>query len=120
MNPSLENLDDILREDVRVEDFLVAKLLGSMSQKRLSKFWPYSHAGMPRATRMPLGHAAKIWVVASTRDVDGNVVEEGETSWYYMWWRGIHCLMGRRDRLPGSLQFGLPLKNLSVKDLASR
>ena len=56
---------------------------------------------MPRATRMPLGHAAKIWVVASTRDVDGNVVEEGETGWYYMWWRGIHCLMGREGQAAG-------------------
>ena len=47
-----------------------------------------------RATRMPMGLAAKVWRDVGDVDMDGQVVYPGEQGWYYLWWRGIHLLCG--------------------------
>ncbi len=83
---------------VRVDDFLAGKLLMShYGAKILHEAWPaeFDHNGMIRATRIPLGHAAKRWRSVGERDVDGKVIEWGQEGWYYDWWRGLHCLMGK-------------------------
>ena len=48
---------------------------------------------MIRATRVPLGRAAKRWVKSGERDVEGKRVEE--EGWYYLSWGGLHTLMGK-------------------------
>ncbi|KAL8903311.1 MAG: hypothetical protein Q9171_007447 [Xanthocarpia ochracea] len=83
---------------VRVDDFHAGKLLmSSYTSKILFQAWPaeFDHNGMIRATRIPLGHAAKCWRRVGATDIDGNVVQSGQEGWYYDWWRGLHCLMGK-------------------------
>lgn len=83
---------------MRVDDFLAGKLLMShYGAKILHEAWPaeFDHNGMIRATRIPLGHAAKLWRSVGERDVDGKVIEWGQEGWYYDWWSGLHCLMGK-------------------------
>lgn len=48
---------------------------------------------MIRATRVPLGNAYKMRKAVGDVDIDGNVVTE--RVYYYMWWRGLHCMMGK-------------------------
>lgn len=49
---------------------------------------------MIRATRIPLGLAARMTVKVGGKDIDGDEVKEGEEGWYFKWWRGLYCLMG--------------------------
>jgi len=58
---------------------------------------------------MPLGHAYKILVAAGDKDIDGKVVTE--TDYYYQWWRGLHCLMGKEG-----LDAGLYMVRLSFEN----
>ena len=62
----------------------------------MSSNWPADIAleGIPRASRVPLGLAAKMLVKVGDVDIYGNVIKRGEGGWYYKWWRGLHCLMG--------------------------
>ncbi|KAL8839364.1 MAG: hypothetical protein Q9176_004545 [Flavoplaca citrina] len=83
---------------VPIDDFLAGKLLMSnYSAKVLHQRWPaeFDHNDMIRATRMPLGHAAKRWRQVGELDIDGKVIQQGQEGWYYDWWRGLHCLMGK-------------------------
>ncbi|KAL8921639.1 MAG: hypothetical protein Q9172_003887 [Xanthocarpia lactea] len=83
---------------VRVDDFHAGKLLiSAYTSKILFQAWPaeFDHNGMIRATRIPLGHAAKRWRQVGETDIDGKVVQQGQEGWYYDWWRGLHCLMGK-------------------------
>ncbi|KAL8847608.1 MAG: hypothetical protein Q9221_007338 [Calogaya cf. arnoldii] len=83
---------------VRVDDFLAGKLLMSdYSSKVLHQAWPaeFDHNGLIRATRIPLGHAAKQWRQVGDTDIDGKVIQSGQEGWYYDWWRGLHCLMDK-------------------------
>ena len=70
--------------------------VSGFSKKELAEYWPaeFDHDGMIKAERFPLGNAAKIWVDAGTPDIDGNVVPPGQEGWFYLWYRGIHILMG--------------------------
>ena len=54
-----------------------------------------------RATRVPLGNAAKKFCDVGDVDMDGKIVEFGEHGWYYLWWRGIHLLCGREGLQAG-------------------
>lgn len=62
----------------------------------LNKNWPaeFDVRGMIRATRVPMGAAAKVWVDVGAIDVNGDVLALGEEGYYYEWWRGLHCLCG--------------------------
>ncbi len=83
---------------VRVDDFHAGKLLMSnYTSKILFQAWPaeFDHNGMIRATRIPLGHAAKSWRQVGEMDIEGRVIQQGHEGWYYDWWRGLHCLMGK-------------------------
>lgn len=51
-------------------------------------------AGMIRATRIPLGFAAKMWVKEGDIDLDEVAAGPQDGGSYYKWWRGLHCLMG--------------------------
>ncbi|KAL9631342.1 MAG: hypothetical protein Q9204_004273 [Flavoplaca sp. TL-2023a] len=97
VNPTM-TLANLLVSGVRVDDFLAGKLLTSnYSAKALHQSWPaeFDHNGMIRATRMPLGHAAKRWRQVGESDINGKVIQQGQEGWYYDWWRGLHCLMGK-------------------------
>lgn len=48
-----------------------------------------------RASRRPLGHAAKMYCHEGDVDINGDVVPVGGEGWYYNWYGGIHCLMGK-------------------------
>ncbi|KAI4247288.1 MAG: hypothetical protein L6R40_001631 [Gallowayella cf. fulva] len=97
INPTL-SIDNIPSPGVRVDDYLAGELLVSIeSAEILHQKWPaeFGQNGMIRAARIPLGHAAKMWVKPGDIDIDGNVVCPGQEGWYYKWWRGLHCLMGK-------------------------
>ena len=97
VNPTM-TLANLPVSGVRVDDFLAGKLLmSSYAAKVLHQSWPaeFDHNGMIRATRMPLGHAAKRWRQVGESDIDGKVIQQGQEGWYYDWWRGLHCLMGK-------------------------
>ena len=97
INPNLKDteLDQIPHSRVRVDDLTASKVLSHYNYSILRTRWPaeFDQKGMIRATRVPLGRAAKRWVNRGERDVDRNlVVKEG---WYYLSWGGIHTLMGK-------------------------
>lgn len=97
INPNLKDteLDQIPHSGVRVDDLTASKVLSHYNYSILRTRWPaeFDQKGMIRATRVPLGRAAKRWVNRGERDVDENlVVKEG---WYYLSWGGIHTLMGK-------------------------
>ena len=95
-NPTLESVRDILKEGVRLDDMTAAFVLMTRSQSVLHDNWPaeFDHNGMIRATRAPLGFAAKFWKKKGDKDIDGHVLTKAEEGYYYMWWRNIHCLCG--------------------------
>ena len=80
---------------VRLDDRTMALALMLLPRKELHAGWPadFDKAGMPRATRVPLGHAFKEYKKVGDVDIDGVAVTKA--GWYYMWWRGLHCLMGK-------------------------
>ncbi|KAL8995827.1 MAG: hypothetical protein Q9169_004517 [Polycauliona sp. 2 TL-2023] len=97
-------LSELPRKGVRVDDYIAGKLLMSdHSNDELYGYWPgeFDQEGMIRAMRIPLGHASKTWREVGERgidvDSDGNrkAVKQGQQGWYYDWWRGLHCLMGK-------------------------
>ena len=101
------NLNDIPTSGVRIDDLTISRVINfsqsdtgrssTLSAKILHKNWPadFDREGMIRATRMPLGYAAKMWVEVGDTDAEGKVVSKGQEGWYYKWWRGLHCLMGK-------------------------
>jgi len=97
MNARLRDVDTIPTSGVRLDDLTISKVLSVFSRKKLSQAWPaeFDTKGMVRATRVPLGCAAKRWVDVGESDADENVVGAGQEGYYYQWWRGLHCLMGK-------------------------
>ena len=97
INPDLEDteLEQIPHSGVRVDDLTASKVLLHYGRKILRTRWPaeFDQQGMIRATRVPLGRAAKRWVNRGERDVDEKLVEQA--GWYYLSWGGIHTLMGK-------------------------
>ena len=97
INPYLKEseLDRIPHHGVRLDDLTASKVLRHFDRKTLHARWPteFDLKGMIRATRVPLGRAAKRWVYDGERDVEGRLVEE--EGWYYLSWRGIHTFMGK-------------------------
>lgn len=121
--------DRIPKRGVRLDDMTVALVLETIaSPGKLHKWWPaeFDHLGMPRATRVPLGYAAKMWVSAGQRDVEGKVATKEDEGYYYLWWKGLQVLMGKeghdaqlykirpsweKDKCPG---FGFKLTHKAV------
>ena len=100
MNPTLRSDEvktaNIPRSGVRLDDRTAGLVLTSnFSKKELNQYWPaeFDASGMIRATRMPLGHASKTQRAVGETDSNGKVCTEG--GWYYNWWGGLHCLMGK-------------------------
>ena len=97
INPHLKEteLEQIPHHGVRLDDLTASMVLEHYSQRILHARWPaeFDSKGMIRATRVPLGRAAKRWVKRGERDVEGKRVEEN--GWYYLSWGGIHSLMGK-------------------------
>lgn len=91
------NLNEIPTSGVRIDDLTISRVinfnqadtgrLSTLSAKTLNKNWPadFDREGMIRATRMPLGYAAKMWVNVGDTDVEGRVVSKGQEGWYYKW-----------------------------------
>ncbi|KAI4185384.1 MAG: hypothetical protein LQ346_005915 [Caloplaca aetnensis] len=97
-------IDTIPKTGVRLDDRTAALVLENVSNAAtLNESWPaeFDTRGMPRATRVPLGHAAKMWVTAGDVDVDGNVATEDDQGWYYKWWKGLQVLMGQEGNDAG-------------------
>ena len=97
VNFGVTEADAIPSKGVRLDDLTAALVLNQCGPKMLHKNWPadFDLKGMPRATRVSLGHAAKIWRDEGEEDVDKNVVPSGAAGYYYMWWGGLHCLCGK-------------------------
>ncbi|KAL8908230.1 MAG: hypothetical protein Q9207_000951 [Kuettlingeria erythrocarpa] len=97
-------IDTIPDTGVRLDDRTAALVLENISDAAtLNRSWPaeFDTRGMPRATRVPLGLAAKMWVTAGDVDVDGNVATEDDEGWYYKWWKGLQVLMGQEGNDAG-------------------
>ena len=52
---------------------------------------------MTRASRVPLGHAAKAWKTVGEADIYGHVIADGEEGWFYLWHRGLQMLGGKES-----------------------
>ena len=104
-NPTLTDLNSIPTAGVRIDDLTISRLLGQpgWGPARLHRNWPadIDLNGMVRASRMPLGYAAKMWVAEGDMDINGNVAQADQAGWYYKWWGSIHCLMGREGQRAG-------------------
>ncbi len=97
INPSLTSVDHVPTAGVRLDDLTLSKvLMTTMKAKDLHKNWPadLDKNGMPRATRAPLGLAAKTLVSVGDVDVEGDVCGKKDEGYYYLWWRGLHPLCG--------------------------
>jgi len=97
INGALNNLGEIPTSGVRIDDLTISRVINTMKASALHRNWPadLNKAGMIRATRVPLGHAAKIYMKEGEVDIDEKVVKKNEEGYFYKWWRGIHCLMGQ-------------------------
>ena len=118
-------LEQIPHSGVRVDDLTASKVLSHYGRKILRTRWPaeFDQQGMIRATRVPLGRAAKRWVNRGERNVDEKLVEQ--SGWYYLSWGGIHTLMGkegldvRRYRIRPSFEsFKCPGLGFKISDWA--
>ena len=92
---SLDDLDNVPTGAIRLDDLTISKLISVKKPKFLNDNWPaeFDRAGMIRATRIPMGIAAKIWANAGDEDVEGRVITN--PGWYYLSWRGLHLLCGK-------------------------
>lgn len=88
---------------VRLDDLAASRALTQLRPRELFSRWPavFDTAGMVRATRIPLGLAAKMWVEEGDVDLDGVAAGPQERGYYYKWWRGLHCLMGNEGYANG-------------------
>ena len=97
MDLSIRRAEDVPQLPLRLDDRLCALVYEKFDAKQLSLLWPseFDARGMVRATRVPLGHAAKHYYNAGDIDYDGNILEPGGEGWYYLWLGGVQCLMGK-------------------------
>ena len=82
---------------MRLDDYAVSIIAKEMGVKERSTNFPaeFDKAGMTRATRVPLGIAAKTYQDVGAVDLDRNMVEKGQEGWYYLWYRGLQLLCGK-------------------------
>lgn len=101
MLPAVQDIEQIPTRGVRLDDQHIAIVLESseFSKKQLTTNWQgeFDKNGMTRASRVPLGHAAKAYKNVGDRDIDGKVLREGEEGWYYLWHRGLQMLGGQES-----------------------
>lgn len=97
INPNLTDVNAVPTSGVRIDDLTISRVLLHFKAAKLCENWPadFDKQGMVRASRVPLGLAAKMWVDVGATDVNGNVVGEDQQGYYYKWYRGVHCLMGK-------------------------
>ena len=102
---------------VRLDDHTVALVIEKSTKSALSKNWraEFDHVGMTRGLRVPLGHAAKVYKNVGDMDLEGNVLEEGEEGWYYLWHKGLHLLCGK-EGLDGGIYKKRPSFEVPVCD----
>ena len=95
-HPNIQNSwHQVPRDLVRLDDNHCAHAIRTMPRRSLKIFVAdFDTRGMIPATRLPLGYAAKIYCNVGDRDIDGNLVQSGQEGWYYLWYKGIHCLKG--------------------------
>ena len=102
-NPNLHDIKQIPRGGVRLDDMAIAAVLMKCNVKKLRFGWPgdFDHKGLPRATRVSLGLAAKFWKKEGDVDMNGHVLTKAEEGYYDKWWRNVHCLCGKEGLDPG-------------------
>ena len=52
---------------------------------------------MTRASRVPLGHAAKAYKNVGDTDIDGQTIGKGEEGYCYLWYKGLQILGGQKS-----------------------
>lgn len=97
IDPHLTDVARVPTSWVRLDDLTVSKVIVNGKAKWLNSCWPaeFDVLGMVRATRMPLGIAAKRYCAVGDIDLDGNQIGVGEEGWFYYWWQGIHLLCSK-------------------------
>ncbi|KAG8530330.1 uncharacterized protein KY384_004832 [Bacidia gigantensis] len=81
---------------VRLDDLTLAFVINNRDRNRLKTYIAdFDLKGMIRATRLPLGQAAKREYPAGTPDMNGHVLTQQEAGWYYLRYKGLQCLMGK-------------------------
>ena len=80
INPNVINAGAFPRVGVWLDDFLVSCALQQCKRLELYQRWPakFNNKEMIRASRIPLGLAAKMWVDEGDADVDNAVAGAGE------------------------------------------
>ena len=106
MDPNITSAREIPQLPVRLDDRLVALAYEGFSEKCRHRLWPseFDARGLVRPGRIPLGFAAKHEYKVGDIDFDGNILQQGEEGWYYLWLGGIHCLMGKEGMDAGRFQ----------------
>lgn len=99
VNPGVTSIDDIPKHGVRLDDMTIYFVFQAYSNKLIkkldfSRYWPadFDKACMIRATRYPLGNAAKVYVPEGSEDGKGVKIRIG--GWHYRWYGNIHVLCG--------------------------
>ena len=91
---------------VRLDDLTIGTILMMQAEPgfNFGSDYPseFDGHGMVRALRNPMGFAYKVQVNEGDRDIDGVATTKQDAGYYYGWWKGLHCLMGK-EGLDGGL-----------------
>ena len=104
MIPTCRTASSVPDKGIRLDDLTVA-LVGTegYSNEKLVSAWraEFDEKGMVRASRVPLGHAAKVFCKEGDVDLDGHILSKGEEGWYYQWYKGLQLLCGQEGLKAG-------------------
>jgi hypothetical protein len=81
---------DIFTRGVRLDDLTASRVLSAFGAGALHGHWPanFDQPGTVRATRVPVGLVAKLWVKPGAEDIDGKAISSDKGGWCYKGWTG--------------------------------
>ena len=97
MIPTCRTASSVPDKGVRLDDRTVALIATKgYTKEKLNSSWraDFDVHGMVRATRVPLGHAAKVFCREGDVDLDGHALTKDEEGYYYQWYSGLQLLCG--------------------------
>ena len=97
MIPTCQTAGSVPDRGVRLDDLNVALVGAEYGRKKLLNAWraEFDKEGMVRSSRVPMGHAAKVFRREGDRDLDRYVLNKDEEGWYYQWYEGLQLLCGK-------------------------
>ncbi|KAG7007187.1 hypothetical protein G7Y79_00011g030850 [Physcia stellaris] len=85
-SPNVKSFEEMPKQGVRVDDLTIMKLYEwGIKSGTLNDSFPadFDKQGMVRATRVPLGNAAKVWKEKGDKDIDDREIKK--SGWYSIW-----------------------------------